>query len=167
MAGGRQVRPLAEPGVDMIDDKVRARLAEIRASAGVPHAQITLEVLYFLPKAFLQQYADMFTRAVKADGGEDARNRSQHEAGEVGKATGGSSGGAGKRYKKTFVVLDEHALELKTGIDKRLRMIARDIEGGLSGQVAEKRTSQCSSCGMFLQLGWKFCPKDGSSQINE
>lgn len=155
-------RPLAEPGVDHLDDKVRARLAEIRASAGVPHAQITLEVLYFLPKAFLEQYADMFTRAVKADGGEDARNRSQHEAGEVGKATGGTTGGAGKRYKRTFVVLDERALSLKTLIDKRLRMIAREIESTLARVEVKASTGQCGACGMFLQHSWKFCPKDGT-----
>lgn len=158
----RVVRPLAAPGVDQLDDKVRARLAEIRASAGVPHAQVALDVLYFLPKAFLDQYADMFTRAVKSDGGEDARNRSQVEAGEVGKATGGTTGGAGKRYKRTFVVLDERALSLKTGIDKRLRQIARDIEVGLSGVEVKASTAQCGSCGMFLQARWKFCPMDGS-----
>lgn len=162
----RATRPLAEPGVDILDDKVRARLAEIRASAGVPHAQVSLDVLYFLPRAFLEQYADMFTRAVKADGGEDARNRSQHEAGEVGKATGGTTGGAGKRYKKTFVVLDERALNLKTLVDKRLRMIARDIEAGLSGEQVKASTAQCSGCGMFLQTGWKFCPKDGTMRAD-
>lgn len=160
------VKALADPGMDSLDDKVRIRLAEIRAAAGVPHSQITLEVLYFLPKAFLEQYEQMFTRAVKADGGEDSRNRSQREAGEVGKATGGRTGGAGKKYKKTFVVLDERALQLKTAMDKRLRMIARDIEAGLSGVKTEARPTTCGSCGMFLQAGWKFCPKDGTAQAD-
>lgn len=158
---GRVVRPLDDSGVDPLDDRVRIRLAEIRAAAGVAESQITLEVLYFLPKAFLEQYADMFTRAVKADGGEDVRNRSQHEAGEVGKAPGGRTGGAGKRYKKTFIVLDERALDLKTGIDKRLRMIARDIQAGLAGVELQPKTPTCASCGMFLQVSWKFCPRDG------
>ncbi len=160
------LRGLAEPGMDVLDDKVRARLAEIRAAAGVPHAQITLEVLYFLPKAFLEQYEQMFTRALKADGGESVRNTSQAEAGELGKATG-TRGGAktgGKKYKKTFVVLDERALNLKTSIDKRLRMIARDIESGLAGAEAVSRPTTCGSCGMFLQAAWKFCPKDGTVQ---
>lgn len=151
--------------MDLLDDKVRARLAEIRAAAGVPHAQVSLDVLYFLPKAFLETYADMFTRAVKSDGGEDARNRSQQEAGEVGKATGGSSS-AGKRYKKTFVVLDERALEIKTGIDKRLRMIARDIEAALAGVEVKATKAQCGQCGTFLQARWKFCPMDGSAQLD-
>jgi hypothetical protein len=156
-------------GVDLIDDKVRARLAEIQSAAGVAESQITLEVLYFLPKDFLNQYADMFTRAVKADGGESARNAAQQSAGEVGKARVVGSGGAktgGKRYKKTFVVMDENALELKTRIDKRLRVIARDIAAGLLGEKVDSKAGQCSSCGMFLQTGWKFCPKDGTAYID-
>jgi hypothetical protein len=149
---------------DVYDDKLRSRLAEIMAAAGVPHSQISLEVLYFLPKDFLEKYAEMFTRAVKSDGGESARNRAQQSAGEVGKAPGGGASTGGKRYKRTFVVMDERALELKTKIDKRLRMIARDIGDGLSGQVSQARSNQCPSCGMFLHAGWRFCPKDGSEQ---
>lgn len=159
----REVRPLAEQGVDPLDDKVRARLAEIRAAAGVAESQITMEILFFLPKGFITAYADMFTRALKADGGESARNSSQHEAGEVGKASGGSSK-TGKRYKRTFVVLDERALQLKTTIDKRLRMIARDIVDELAGAGGIRRgqhTTNCGSCGMFVKADWKFCPMDG------
>lgn len=156
------MRPLADPGVDALDDKVRSRLAQIRASAGVPHAQIALDVLYFLPKAFLDQYSDMFTRAVKADGGESVRNQSQLDSAEVGKASG-TGAKPGRRYKKTFVVLDERALDLKSAIDKRLRMVARDIENVLAGAEVEKSSSRCGSCGTFIQNRWKFCPMDGSS----
>lgn len=159
------MRELAEPGVDILDDKVRTRLAEIIAAAGVPHSQIALEVLYFLPKDFLNAYEQMFTKAVKADGGESARNEAQISAGDLGKARGAGAKTTGKRYKKTFVVLDENALDLKTRIDKRLRMVARDINEGLLGQPVKARTGQCSSCGTFLQTGWKFCPKDGTAQV--
>lgn len=146
--------------MDALDDKVRSRLAEIRASAGVPHAQISLDVLYFLPERFLRAYADMFTKALKADGGEDQRARSQAEAGEVGKAPGGSGGG--RRYKKTFVVLDEKALDLKSQIDKRLRMVGREIETILTGGSMEKQDIRCPSCGAFVQARWKFCPMEGA-----
>lgn len=152
-------------GVDILDDRVRTRLAEVLASAGVPHAQIALEVLYYLPKDFLNAYEQMFTRAVKADGGEDARARAQGAAGEVEKARGGSTGGRGKRYKKTFVVLDEKALDLKSRMDKRLRMMGREIAAGLIGDPARaghKGPHQCSTCGTFLQARWKFCPLDGA-----
>lgn len=149
--------------MDALDDKVRARLAEIRAAAGVPHSQISLEVLYFLPEGFLNHYITLFTTALKSDGGEDARNRSQAEAGVVGKATGNHFGGSTRRYKKAFVVLDERALDLKTAIDKRLRMIGRDIRQGLAGELAEAETMRCGRCGTFVQGRWKYCPMDGSS----
>lgn len=149
--------------LDALDDKVRTRLAEIRAAAGVPHSQISLEVLYFLPEGFLNHYISLFTTALKSDGGEDARNRSQAEAGAVGKATGNHFGGSPRRYKKAFVVLDERALDLKTAIDKRLRMIGRDIRAGLAGELQEAENMRCGSCGTFVQGRWKYCPMDGSS----
>lgn len=148
--------------MDALDDKVRSRLAEIRAAAGVPHAQVSLDVLYFLPEKFLNAYADMFTKALRADGGEDARARSQHEAGEVGKATGHHFGGSPRRYKKAFVVLDERALELKSTIDKRLRAVAREIETILAGGEAQKKEVRCPSCGAYVQARWNFCPVEGS-----
>lgn len=148
---------------DALEDKVRARLAEIRASAGVPHSQISLEVLYFLPEGFLKQYQDLFTRALKSDGGESQRAKSQAEAGALGKATGGSTGGAPRRYKRAFVVLDEKALDLKATIDKRLRMIGRDIRSGMAGEEMERADRRCPSCGTFVQNRWKFCPLEGSS----
>lgn len=147
--------------MDQLDDKVRTRLAEIRAAAGVPHSQISLEVLYFLPEKFLRAYGDMFTRALKADGGEDARARSQAEAGEVGKATGGTTGQS-RRYKKSFVVLDERLLHYKTTVDKRLRSVGREIEMMMSGGKLEKVEKRCPSCGSFVQARWRFCPMEGA-----
>lgn len=156
-----------ELGYDALDDKVRARLAEIRAAAGVPHSQISLEVLYFLPKTFVEMYGTLFTRAVKSDGGESARAEGQLQAGELAKATGRGAKTNQKRYKRTFVVLDERALELKTKLDKRLRQMAREIELELSGLPIEKKARQCGSCGTFLQGVWKYCPMDGSIQASE
>lgn len=161
-------RPLAAAGTDVLDDKVRARLAEIRAAAGVPHAQVSMEVLYFLPAAFLNVYAEVFERALKSDGGGDATARAQSEAGELGKARGAGAKTTGKRFKKTFVVLDEKALALKSAMDKRLRNIARDartaLEGGEFGSQSSAN-SQCARCGIFLQPSWKFCPRDGEGRL--
>jgi hypothetical protein len=145
--------------MDAWDDKVRTRLAEIRASAGVPHAQVSLDVLYFLPEKFLRAYETMFTKALRSDGGEDQRARAQAEAGQVGKASGGSGGG--RRYKKTFVVLDEKALDLKGQIDKRLRMIGREVETVLAGGEVDRAERRCPSCGTFVQARWNFCPLEG------
>lgn len=155
---------------DVLDDKLRARLAEIMAAAGVPHSEIALEVLFFLPKDFLNAYEQMFTRAVKADGGESRRAEAQANAGEVGKARGTGAKTTGKRYKKTFVIMDQKALDLKSRMDKRLRMMGREISAGLvgePGQVGSLGPHACGTCGTFLQAQWKFCPKDGSPASSE
>lgn len=164
-------RPL---GVDALDDKVRSRLAEIRAAAGVPHSQISMEVLYFLPKDFIQTYGDLFTRAVKSDGGEDSRSRQQTDGADVGKAAvrktgaGPTVGAAKKRYKKTFVVLDEKALNIKNLMDKRLRGMAREITAQLAGtETRAEGAAACGKCGMFMQATWGFCPKDGTPRDAE
>lgn len=146
-----------------LDDRLRSRLAEIRAAAGVPHAQISLEVLYFLPKGFLDAYADLFTRAVKADGGEGARNSSQQDQGALEKATGRGAKTNQRRYKKTFVVLDEQALNYKSLIDKRLRTLAAHIKSNLEGEI-QVTERQCNSCRMFLKDSWQFCPSCGRRQ---
>lgn len=166
------VRPL---GPDTLDDKVRSRLAEIRAAAGVPHSQISMEVLYFLPKSFIQAYGDLFTRAVKSDAGEDARAAQQTDGATVGKTAvrktgaGPTIGAAKKRYKKTFVVLDEKALDIKSRMDKRLRGMAREMLAELSGaeQVGAAGAAVCTRCGMFMQLNWGYCPKDGTPRDSE
>lgn len=165
---------LRPPGMDPLDDKVRSRLAEIRAAAGVPHSQIALEVLYFLPRGFIQAYGDLFTRAVKSDGGEDSRARQQTDGAVVGKVAvrktgaGPTVGGGGKRYKKTFTVMDEHALEVKNRLDKRLRQMAREIMeelmAGPGGRKATARAQGCTGCGMFLHTAWKYCPTCGEGR---
>ena len=159
---------------DTLDDKVRSRLAEIRAAAGVPHSQISMEVLYFLPKNFIQVYGELFTRAVKSDGGEDARSAQQVDGATVGKVAvrktgaGPTIGAAKKRYKKTFVVLDEKALDIKGRMDKRLRGMAREILAELAGvETGAAGATACSRCGMFMQLTWGFCPKDGTPRDSE
>lgn len=153
------------------DDSIRARLAEIRASAGVPHSQISLEVLYFLPKGFLDSYAELFSKAVKSDGGSDAQGQRAANDGELGKAQTKNGGGAktnGRRYKRTFVVLDENALELKTRVDKRLRSLAKQIRAELDLTKRERdvlaqgrKAEQCGQCRGFMQDGWRFCPLCG------
>lgn len=177
---------MAEPK-DVYNDQVRRRLAEIRASAGVPSSQVSLEVLYMLPGEFLRQYEQLFGRALKADGGEAARNGQQQAMAAVGKAlvrggsgtrpntsqVGPSARGNGRRFKKSFIVQDERALRLKSLMDKRLRRIAQEIDHELAALntstktewVAEvgsnKRSLQCHDCKMFLQYGWQYCPQCG------
>ena len=158
-----------------VEDKLRSRLAEIRAAAGVPHAQVSLEVLYFLPPRFLDAYSALFSGAVVADGGMGGRGESQAAAGQLGKAAAVKDGSGptvqagGKRYKKSFVVLDERLLQAKSGIDKRLRWLARDIEAIIAGVEVDKDAKQtrCEGCGAFMQPAWLHCTRCGLRAIGQ
>lgn len=153
-----------------VEEKVRSRLAEIMAAAGVPHSRISLEVLYYLPPRFLNAYADLFSRAVVADGGMGGRGESGAATGELGRASVVKNGSGptvqagGKRFKKSFVVLDERCLDVKSGVDKRLRLLGKEIEAMVAGvevDTAGSRT-RCGSCGGFTQPNWVFCARCGT-----
>ena len=158
-----------------VEDKVRSRLAEIRAAAGVPHAQISLEVLYYLPPRFLAAYADLFSRAVVADGGMGGRGASAADAGAVGKAavtkdgSGPTVQGGAKTFKKTFVVLDERCLDVKQAIDKRLRMMGKEIEGLIAGVEVDRTgtATRCVGCGAFMQPTWLHCTRCGLRALGQ
>lgn len=168
------------------DDKVRIRLAEIMSSAGVGYNQISLEILYLLPREFVDRYIDMWTRAlgpgIKAPGEAMARDselgRANTDTSKKGLMVGAGSGGVSKRYKKIFVIADERALMLKDRIDKRLRGMAREIRRELGeleerGRLEEKARksgeklgnwmSKCGKCGKLGSAEWAYCPYDGSS----
>lgn len=157
--------------LDPLDDKVRTRLAEIRAAAGVPHSQVSLEVLYFLPTAFLRGYEMLFSTALRSDNGESDRAAGQQTAAQVGKAKGAGAKPQ-KRHKKAWVVLDEGALRLKGRMDQRLRGMARDIQEELAllntGQAATRQqiVEQCGSCHLFVQRDWVYCAKCGHQLID-
>lgn len=152
-----------------VEDKVRSRMAEIMASAGVPHSRISLEVLYYLPPRFLDAYSALFSGAVVADGGMGGRGESQAAAGELGKAAAVKDGSGptvqagGKRFKRSFVVRDERLLDAKSMIDKRLRWLARDIEAIIAGVEVDKKAEQtrCEGCGGFMQASWIHCARCG------
>lgn len=155
---------------------------DMMAAAGVDHRRMSLEVLFFLPKAFVESYENLWYRGVAAkgtDGGSDERGRANLAKAELGRADGGRTGGAGKRrsHKKYWVIADERALEVKDRIDKRLRRLAREIHEELraidskaDGETGGKRTEgkggrmrrACGDCGRMVGEGWKYCPYDGS-----
>lgn len=164
---------------DAYSDTLRKRLADIRASAGVPHNQVALEVLYMLPGDFLRQYSALFSAALKSDGGESARAQQQQDGAVVGKTKSlGKTGrgptvqGGQRRWKQAWTVQDDRMLALKTRIDKRIRAIGREIHEDMldltegAAQLESRRHIglQCCSCKTFLDAGWKFCPQCGHNQ---
>lgn len=154
------------------EEMASRRFAELMSNAGVPAARMATEVLYMLPRGFVDVYQEVFIRALggKDDGGTNARGQAQAEAGVVGKAKGqtgmGSSAG-GKTFKKHWVIADERMLDLKTRIDKRLRAMAREIRDEIEGLDSpagvEGRAGrpQCPTCKGLLGVGWRFCATCG------
>jgi hypothetical protein len=159
------------------------RFADMMSSAGVPVTRMALESLYFLPRDFVNAYAEMFTTALTGDdGGAGAKGKAGERTAALGRAERKTHGGGGKKYKKYWVVADERALELKERIDKRLRSIAREVmtelqggadgaggageSGGVNGhRVDGGRTAdgKCAKCHRFCAGAWKFCANCGSS----
>jgi len=160
------------------------RFTAMMAAAGVPVHRMALEILYMLPRDFIDTYAELFTLALAGDdGGAGARGEAARQTGELGKAARKTAGGQGKKYKKYWTVKNDAALELKDRIDKRLRSIARELRmrmdeaevfgrqveasdrglGKVQADVAGMTAmGSCSSCGRFCSRGWKFCANCGA-----
>jgi hypothetical protein len=160
------------------DDKLRTRLAEIMSSAGLGYNQISLEILYLLPKDFVDRYIELWEKAlgpaVNAPGDALAREgnlgRAKTRTDKKGAMVGAGGGGGGKRFRRVFTIRDERALELKARIDRRLRSIARDIRVGIEAEESELQGEgvggagkQCGGCGRIYAMSYNFCPKDGKA----
>lgn len=160
-----------------LDDKVRIRLAEIMSSAGVGYNSISLEILYMLPREFVDRYIELWHQAlgptIKAPGDGMARDgelgRAPTETRLKGKVVGTGAGGAGKRLARAFSLRDEKAFNFKDRIDKRLRAIGRDIRDELrliedrlqTGSEGVVNVIRCGRCGKIMAEAFKFCPYDG------
>lgn len=117
----------------LAEQMARDRFADMMASAGVPHSQISLQVLYYLPPAFVAAYERVWRASLRGDdSGVGERGKQNEATGVLGKAKGSGrqlKGAGGKRrYKRHWTVRNEDALALKEKIDKRLRDIAREME---------------------------------------
>lgn len=168
-----------------MEEDIRHRLAEMMASAGVPHARASLEVLYLMPRGFLDRYVELFDAALRLP---SSPSGGTGRAGDLGKANSheplpgtvkglrinsgrGSGdaphlgGGAGKKGPGAWAVKDAAALEFKKRIDTKLRALGREIRRGLAGEQNDGRglvgrgekLPQCGGCGRIVSDSWKFC----------
>lgn len=142
--------------------------ADLMSSAGVGSYRIGQELMWMIPRAFLDAYEELFTRAFgsRDDGGANLRGQAAASSGvlQKGKTAAKTNG---KRYKKHWVIADENAMRLREKVDKRLRALAREIheglveeDGGSRGNNARQRV--CKRCGRMAAIDWVFCPQDGS-----
>lgn len=148
------------------------RFIDMMASAGVSSTRISQEVLYFLPREFVQMYSEMFYKAFagKEDGGSGQAGEMNAAKAALGKADGkglqGLGGAKRKTFKKYWVIADDEAVALKTKIDKRLRVIARDMKLGLTEDSGKEGESlKCGECGRFIEVSWKYCSNCGAEVI--
>ena len=139
------------------------RFTDLMASAGIGTHQMAQEVLFHLPRDFVDLYEELFYRAFggKDDGGVNARGQSAAENGILQKGKTAARKGVGKRYKRHWIIADENAVSLKEKVDKRLRALAREVRLELEGEErAEGR--RCAECGRMLGAGWKYCSSCGT-----
>lgn len=117
-------------GRAMDEDQLRLRLQEAMVSAGVGQGRVALEVLYWLPKEFMEDYQRLYMRALHLGDGDDQEKAGADEGRIKAKVRGelrgtkkglGAGVGGGKKYKREWVVKDEQALEIKARVDRVLR----------------------------------------------
>lgn len=140
-------------GSENVEDRVRRRLQEVMVSAGVRERAVAIEVNWWLPREFIDAYQVLFEMALKlgdsagegaagmGSGGGPAgkaagRRGKKMKPGGIGSARGAASGG--KRYKDTWVVKNEDALEVKRRVDAKLV----DIVQRMSRQVKMERRDE-------------------------
>lgn len=160
----------------------RDALRELVSSGGVGIESVGTQVLYMLPDTFIRFYEQLFTTALRVDGGavsgRGGIGKAKGASGTVlGSEVGAQAKGGGKKWKEPKQVIgSETALKLKGHIDRELTRMAFDgtqeLTRGRRGEGSGK-SKRCSGkiskydgtngeCGMFLSPKWKFCPRCGN-----
>ncbi len=183
--GGVVVRPdgLLRPDEDWIRERVQRLFADLMASAGVDTNRAAIQVLFYLPPAFVRAYEELFMGALRIAGEGAGAGGEAQALGKAPSGTPGSKGnktqlkgGAGKKYKNSWFIVSDEVLELKARIDKRLRKMGKEIEGdledirlngnGVEGSQGEGRGrgwgKVCQKCGKLRKEDWTYCPDDGN-----
>ena len=113
-----------------------------------------LDVLYMLPKAFLDSYEILFNRAMKW-----GTSPAPVEKAKVGKGKGPKVQGGGKRHRESFLIRDEKAFDLKKQVDYRLRKLAREV---IRGRLEKMTLCSTAKCHMWHEPDWVYCPRCGT-----
>jgi hypothetical protein len=68
----------------------------------------------------------------------------------------GKSGGS-----ERDIVVSERMLREKGRVDRKLRKLAREVEGVLRGETKKTSGGRCWGCGRMTEGEWRYCPWDG------
>lgn len=161
---------------EVIRDQVRTQVQELLSSAGVDQGRVALEVLYWMPVEFLEDYRDLFMRALHLGDGDD-RDKAGADEGRLvkkvkpeirGKKGGMHATGGGKRYKTEWVVKDEKAMDVKRRVDNKLKNLVRQLQGmdGMDGMDAGRGRQSRGSRGGHGSSPGEY-PREAEGGISE
>lgn len=164
------------------EELVRRVRTELVAEAGLSYGRVSLEALYLLPSEFTTWYQRLFLRALRESPGRTGepnpplrpkakltRKSAEDVLDRDPDRGGGRARAGGRRHRDHWTIADERAFRLKKTIDDQLRELAEIVESSLSraaanGDLETGNFVQCTSCGRFLKIAWRYCPSCGAEK---
>lgn len=162
------------------EDFVRRRIAEALRNDGQSRYKIGLEILLLLPNDFVRNYEQLFHKALMVGDEGSRTGKMGDESGKTSVSAPGNkagvmavgAGGGAKRYRTYGFVANEQALELKQTVDRKLRVLSRDMDDFLTRKSEAELKNEavlattCGGCRQFVESSWKFCPQCGYNQAS-
>lgn len=156
---------------DAIFDSVHnGKVREVEKRFNVLYTKYTgLELIQaFLPKDFINAYESLLSIALETG---ERKGESIDIAG-TGKGTGAQVKSEAKDVRSVHrkapsagsskaIIRDEAALRFRSGIDRKLRKLTREMRNYLGGDWKNKVTRKCSGCNKFGDGDWNHCPYCG------
>ena len=130
----------------------------------------SVDLTALLPEDFVFRYEllcmRVFGRAVLSRGGSGDRVV-VHGARRVTRVSTGQTetrGGARRNgvVHTDGVEVNDAALRMKRRIDRKLRLLARDMKAWMGDDNARAGVRRCSRCNRYAEDTWTFCPWDGA-----
>lgn len=142
--------------------------------------EVRYEILSVFPDAFLHGYEQLWVRvstAVKGRNDPDAATAKVPSGAKVRLSSsspdargGARSGGKRAGVSNRNVIADVRAAALKARVDRKLRVLARDMRAFLDGSGSvNSLVRRCTRCKGWAEDTWNYCPRDGAptEQIDE
>lgn len=146
-----------------------------RKNSAVPvRLEVKYEILSVLPESFLHGYEQLWVRmssgrtrervdpdaaTAKVPSGARVRTDSNQVDARGGARAGGKRAGVSSRN----VISDMRAAALKARVDRKLRVLARDMLAFLEGSGSvNSLVRRCTRCKGWAEDTWNYCPRDGA-----
>ena len=150
---------MAELDERRVEERAQRKFTDLMASAGITQDRMATELLYFLPRDFVDAYSNLFHDIFQLDAGANARGQRLVKDAELAR-TKGSAKTNGKRHKKHWVITNPKAFATKEKVDKKLRKIAREMR---ASQEDKQSQLTCSNCKKYMEEDWTYCARCGEA----